>query len=1241
MKGDFSFLPFGTEPRYSGVLHQQGRVLLDRDWNEAAAIAARWRSEVGRDSFGAGVLAVPATGIGAFRVLKANSDGSVIRIDLDAGRAWADGLSLTLDAPASFAASYFGPPFQTPQADPITIVDGSRDLVVLEVWEDSVSGFQDPLNLIEPALGGPDTTERTQAFINLKLLRLGPNDDCSAVAGLADDFSAKGRLTVSPAPVLTITGDCPLEAGGGYTGLEHYLYRIEIAAPGAAGQARFKWSQWNGGLVGRGVYASGTPGSGTVTITANDQMINHCGVMEFYLEALAFDPALGSWRITFSADATLAQDGVLALINVQGSWPASTPATGFFRLWNGIALITDFPAGGIDPVELKDGIRIEFDPATAGNANYQPGDYWTFPVRASGVAFEPPVWPSQAPPQGLLHHRVALAILNWNAASPVTLTQDAGEIDDCRRIFRSLTNQKVCCTFNVGDGRNSHGDFDSIEEALRQLPASGGEICLLPGLHQTNALIEGRRNVRIKGCDSKTQLIPRQDGAQQPIFTITDSQNIHLEHLDLVTLGGTAIVIGASQAGGTAEVEIAHNRILACTSAIRARNAARVHIHGNQIRMLDKRGSDVAIYLAGDDSLIERNDIRLLPATRTPPIEVPTEPDPVDPNNPCAKLEIVYFNPRLFVRYVNGVWSIKLPPLVTLDQPYRALGGIQLGGGCERVRLLENTVAGGAGNGVTLGVAPPAPSPEPESLFTLPREAGIQGIVLGPDGKPRAGVQITLTNTASNNSQVFVSDADGRFQTGSNPATFRVTEGEPGLSIDKLDLEPADNGQFTLNITLKTDDAPLPEDSGFLYDITIERNSIDAMGLSGIGIANATPSGSELSRSSLMLARDRLGTPVTGLSIRGNQIRGCLLNAFDVALRNRAAVQGLGGISLGMCEQLAIIDNQIEDNGVSAANPVCGIFITYGEEVQIAHNRVLNNGPLTPDIGSDSLISGRRGGIVINLASNFNLLDAGAIAQGQTFSPRPAARIHHNLIDQPVGLALHLAAFGPVQCNDNAFSSELSGPSPTERLAGTVFLFDLGGVYQAGAGMQLQRVKEDSIQSASMAEKMEPASTDAASPRTAFLHAAPAILVPQRDAAIAMLLPAGNVMFNDNQSRTGASNTSVTCHVIVTLDDLAYQDNQSFSQGSANLFSNALLFGLTLRATGNRLGERSADTLLSLLSLGSRLNNTSLNQGDHCIIALDMNPAVGEVKLGNQVLNPGTLCTSRNTVASILFKPHG
>ena len=34
MKGDFSRIPFDPAKHYAGVLHQQGRVWLDSDWNE-------------------------------------------------------------------------------------------------------------------------------------------------------------------------------------------------------------------------------------------------------------------------------------------------------------------------------------------------------------------------------------------------------------------------------------------------------------------------------------------------------------------------------------------------------------------------------------------------------------------------------------------------------------------------------------------------------------------------------------------------------------------------------------------------------------------------------------------------------------------------------------------------------------------------------------------------------------------------------------------------------------------------------------------------------------------------------------------------------------------------------------------------------------------------------------------------------------------------------------------------------
>ena len=50
---------------------------------------------------------------------------------------------------------------------------GTRDAVVLELWREEISAFQVPDQLIEPALGGVDTTERIWHGLALRLLRLG------------------------------------------------------------------------------------------------------------------------------------------------------------------------------------------------------------------------------------------------------------------------------------------------------------------------------------------------------------------------------------------------------------------------------------------------------------------------------------------------------------------------------------------------------------------------------------------------------------------------------------------------------------------------------------------------------------------------------------------------------------------------------------------------------------------------------------------------------------------------------------------------------------------------------------------------------------------------------------------------------------------------------------------------------------------------------------------------------------
>src|SRR5688572_25390111 len=446
MQGDFSILKFdpeehrrGVEPsplgvlrNLSGVLHQQGRVMSDADLTEGALLTLGWQGQAARDIIGADVCAVPATEPDSFKIESALVSAGTVHLQVRPGRAWADGVLTRLAGAAADplaaverVATYFGPPWTSPAPVPGDIDDGDRDAVILEVSEEALHGFQYPGQLIEPALGGVDTAERAYVNFCFRLLRLAEGEDCSNIQQrLRDDPAAKGHLTVSLAPVVAVAGDCPVVGGGGYTGFEHHLYRIEIADTPPSAPARFKWSQWNGGLVGRGHFDA-TFDPDRVVIDAGRATIVNSGLAEFYLEALQYDDLLGAWKVVYGTVATLNTDHDLELAAPAsfGTLPATADPE-YFRLWNGIAEIGAF-TDTVAPVELLDGIRLAFDAPAAGN--YRPGDYWTFTVRAGEIA-NSQILIDDAPPVGIVYHRVPVAEINWTARRNTALS---GTIEDC------------------------------------------------------------------------------------------------------------------------------------------------------------------------------------------------------------------------------------------------------------------------------------------------------------------------------------------------------------------------------------------------------------------------------------------------------------------------------------------------------------------------------------------------------------------------------------------------------------------------------------------------------------------------------------------------------------------------------------------------------------------------------------------------------------------------------------------
>jgi len=1208
MKGDFSILNFdphehkrGVNPpeqgvlrNISGVLHQQGRVTTDADLTEGELLGLGWNGQAGRDIMGAGVCAVPAAEPEGFRVESATVTGGDVHVMLRPGRAWADGILTRLPgetpdpgAPVERIATYFGAPIAVPAPVPGSINDATRDAVILEVSEEALHGFQYPQRLIEAALGGPDTSERAFVNFRIRLLRLAAGEDCTTILDkLRDDPSAKGRLTASLAPMVTITGDCPVVGGGGYTGFEHHLYRIEIADVPAAAPARFKWSQWNGGLVGRGRFDAG-PDPDRVIIDAGRSAIVNSGLTEFYLEALQYDARVGAWTVVYGTMTTLNTDHDLVLTAPAsfGTLPSTTDSV-FFRLWNGIANISAF-TNAANPVELRDGICLAFDAPAAGN--YRSGDYWTFTVRAGEIT-NPQVLVDDEPPTGIVYHRVSLAEINWTAQQDTTVS---GTIEDCRKRFRPLTNQKVCCTFLVGNGVTSFGDFNSLEEAAAHLPVAGGELCLLPGLHRANLRIDGKQNITIHGCGHRTLVLPRTETRVDPILHFVDCVGIRVCDVDLLTFDGTAVLIEGKKEGSCRDLRVENTRMVSRVHCIRANEAAELHIANNRLHLLDTVAGLTTISLEADDSLVERNTLVLLPFIDTTPDEpdVPDDDPTRDPADPCARPEIIYRFPDLVRAYATKVWTFGLALLVP-KQPYRAIGGIHLRAGSERVRLLENHIVGGAGNGITLGGdLDPAPPPAPilRDRFTAkaaPVNVDVSGqflaVVQNEAGVPQEDVDLYLDDAKADGATAADrSDSAGMVSVKSAPGAYAL-DVAPKYQVLRV-TETRDKGVLVNAVTI----GPRPgvgKAQAFLHEITIEANNVSMMGLSGIGFAlragtklagKAVNLPTNNAKASLIAFVDaallnlaltpivKATHPVRDLVILNNRLHHNLRNPFTPQMLAEAGQIGRGGVSLAMVESAAVRGNHISDNGATAIDPSCGVFVGWGNDVEITDNTITANGAITPDY-EEKRRAGLRGGIYIRFA--------GAIVSKLSTSSgrQPALRVHDNRVDQPAGRALTAFAFGPVSVANNHLSSEFTGRFGfIDTAFGGVLLCNLGGMHRLLARLAGGKLGDSKR-------------------------------FPERAEAS---LPGGETIVDDNYVRVDVVNRSLIAQGIVCLDDVGYAGNTSSVYRGDPLFCNTVIIGDTLRATGGRLREDATRTL-SMLTLALRANITSSNQADHCVVAL-------------------------------------
>lgn len=541
MSGDYSRHSFDPRRDFSNLFNQEGRVALDSDWNELASIVERRVRVAALDTMGRAV--VPKETTDGFKITVSGS-GTNKSLTIGRGRIYVDGLlaenhgaspfkldmSLTkldgqfvgvLAEEIGGAISYSAQPY----LPPLPNNDGPH-LVYLNVWQREVTYLEDP-RLLEKALGGVDTTTRTQTFWQVKLLEnIVAGANCATpdaqITGWSDMIQpSAGRLTAWATQVANPDDPCLIPPTAGYLGLENLLYRVEIHDGGGLGVATYKWSRDNGTVASNVLAISGN--TLTVVRIGRDSMLSFkvgdwVEVTDDKCELLGLPGAME--KITVITEETRK----ITLANPLPAYLTPTAGDTFesrhtrIRRWDSPGAVK-VPASGV-AVALENGIEISFDFEPAGG-KMRTGDYWNTAARNADASIE---GLTKAPPRGIHHHYCRLAVVTFpNSAT------------DCRVLWPPEFGGEHCgCSVCVTPESHNSGTL-TIQQAVDKVKATGGTVCLTAGIYTLaqSVLIDRANSVRIVGQGWMTILYHVGKG---PAVVISNSFGVTAESFTVLFL---------------------------------------------------------------------------------------------------------------------------------------------------------------------------------------------------------------------------------------------------------------------------------------------------------------------------------------------------------------------------------------------------------------------------------------------------------------------------------------------------------------------------------------------------------------------------------------------------------------------------------------------------------------------------------------------------------------------------------
>jgi|GEM_PF-2255370 len=538
---------------YTGIAAQQGRVILDRDMNALQGLIADRREAQSIDVIGP--CGTPDNGF-AISLPDANPSppqfysppagsppaavGGVGDLIIAPGTMYLGGQRVMFPAmqngvPVQY--SYFDQP-DWPSPD-VPAGGSDQELVYLDVTEQEVSAAEDP-DLLDVALGGPDTTQRIKLLRRVRRMPVAAGDCMTAWQQAVAQFAAAGlafdpaTMRLAPQASLQIgftqgassSDPCDPVATGGYLGGDNQLIRIRTVNAGgtnAGNTTALIWGYDNASFLYRVTRVST---DGTLLTLASDPPDGfHVPQAGQLVEILATAAVLGQepdetdptgvstiLRVCAEAQgflATLAQaygpvtpgDPTQYIVLPDPGLPfdlANSPLPLFLRVWQ--AQLSLPPGGGL--VELADpttnistGLTatITLPPSSSppssipGSSSLPDGAFWQVAVRPAtpqGV-YPEELLTSPQPPDGPRRWVCPLAVVAYRDQEGDAMQARYAVLSDCRNSFADLValtaRRPGCCTVGI-----SPSDVTAATplQALIDQAASMGlyvTVCLEPG----------------------------------------------------------------------------------------------------------------------------------------------------------------------------------------------------------------------------------------------------------------------------------------------------------------------------------------------------------------------------------------------------------------------------------------------------------------------------------------------------------------------------------------------------------------------------------------------------------------------------------------------------------------------------------------------------------------------------------------------------------------------------------------